>query len=507
MYPEDISPPDSPDTNNEQRIRSRRHTPEISPIAESPNHLVDGPQSLDNHNSHIPILKKTQRFGGAGALFSGWRSRGAGIESPERDSSGTTLTRWDDFSGEPTDSETGKPAQATPGHVRFGSESSPAQGNGSHGRSPSIGSGMMLAGRKASNRIAAQKQVVREEWKGASGRSKIMNPLMDKPLPPGKSITFPAGYKRHPKESGEQESPSANSSCSTQHAMDQPSALSETNRSFDPVDMARKPVPADILTPPATQESAQSVCPSPTDDDRRSPLARNPSNEEMRERPSPTLPDLSPCNSDGEQTSGPIEDKFRAAMHDMQLEGQPASRFSATTYATTAYDSPPATPKISSETVLPVTSPLSILNRKRPIPVAGTPNTKVAARKPTPLETMTSTATDNRNSKALPKRPAEIDAIDRVAMLQAKLDTLRRRRGNLQTVIHELTHVVQPSSIAYDLASRQEIKKTVNSLNTELAEVMKEEHETGLKLHRAWKRRDSKASYEPTSLWVRRVTS
>ena len=67
--------------------------------------------------------------------------------------------------------------------------------------------------------------------------------------------------------------------------------------------------------------------------------------------------------------------------------------------------------------------------------------------------------------------------------------------------------MVQPSSIAYDMASRQEIKRTVEGLNKELAEVVKDEHETGLKLHRALKRDDEFAAYEPTSIWVRRVTS
>jgi hypothetical protein len=96
--------------------------------------------------------------------------------------------------------------------------------------------------------------------------------------------------------------------------------------------------------------------------------------------------------------------------------------------------------------------------------------------------------------------------VDRVAVIEAKLAALHRRQGNLQTVIHELTHVVQPSSIAYDIASRQEIKKTVEGLNTESAAVAKEIYETGMKLHRAWKKRDEQSMFEPTGLWVRRVT-
>jgi hypothetical protein len=122
------------------------------------------------------------------------------------------------------------------------------------------------------------------------------------------------------------------------------------------------------------------------------------------------------------------------------------------------------------------------------------------SRKPTPSEITFDT------SKSLPQSPPEANATDRVSLLEAKLDSLKRREGNLKIVIHELTHVVQPSSIAYDLASRQEIKKTVEGLNAELAAVAQEIHENGLKLHRAMKKRDENSLFEPTGLWVRRVT-
>ena len=49
-------------------------------------------------------------------------------------------------------------------------------------------------------------------------------------------------------------------------------------------------------------------------------------------------------------------------------------------------------------------------------------------------------------------------------------------------------------------------KMKIERLKTEEADVRREEHEIGLRLHRAWKRRDKEAVYEPTGLWVRRVT-
>ena len=68
--------------------------------------------------------------------------------------------------------------------------------------------------------------------------------------------------------------------------------------------------------------------------------------------------------------------------------------------------------------------------------------------------------------------------------------------------------VIQPSSIAYDMASRAEVKKTVKSLEAEMADISKEEHDVGLKLHRAWKKRDEENAWGGGGgLWVRRVTT
>jgi len=101
-----------------------------------------------------------------------------------------------------------------------------------------------------------------------------------------------------------------------------------------------------------------------------------------------------------------------------------------------------------------------------------------------------------------------MEASNRIDALQAKLDDLARRRGNIGTIINELTQVVQPSSITYDLATRSEVKRTVQSLNNELAEIKKEEHDLGLKLLRALKKRDDDDIYsEPSGLWIKRVTS
>ena len=121
-------------------------------------------------------------------------------------------------------------------------------------------------------------------------------------------------------------------------------------------------------------------------------------------------------------------------------------------------------------------------------------------RKPTPSEVP--------SEKALPPNPKEMTAQDRIEMLEAKRNDLVRRRMNINTMINELTQVIQPSSVAYDMAAREEVKKTVASLNNELAEIKKEEHDIGLKILRAWKKRENEDVYgQSSSLWVKRVTS
>lgn len=185
------------------------------------------------------------------------------------------------------------------------------------------------------------------------------------------------------------------------------------------------------------------------------------------------------------------------------------SRFSDTSCSTVANDSPPSTPELNFERRV-ATPASSILSRKKPVQIAGMRSPNVPQRKPTPSEVQISMGLTNKNegiSKPLPKSPPEAQAVTRVASLEAKLETLRRRRANLQTVIQELTSVAQRSPITYDMASRQKMKQTVDGLGKELSEVGREEHETGLQLHRAWKREEQTSSYENSFLWVKRLAS
>lgn len=173
------------------------------------------------------------------------------------------------------------------------------------------------------------------------------------------------------------------------------------------------------------------------------------------------------------------------------LSQEPRSRFSATTYATTEPGSPP-----------PISESFD-----QPLPGIGSRMHQISAknttRKPTPSQMTTVSETGTG-----PQTQPETNITSRIDDIKSKLADLARRKTNIDTMIHELTQVIQPSSIAYDMATRSEVNKTVTSLNNELADIKKEEHELGLKLLRAYKKRDKGDIYanEPT-LWVKRVTS
>ncbi|CAK7217391.1 hypothetical protein SCUCBS95973_003133 [Sporothrix curviconia] len=111
--------------------------------------------------------------------------------------------------------------------------------------------------------------------------------------------------------------------------------------------------------------------------------------------------------------------------------------------------------------------------------------------------------------KNLPLAPPEMTAKDRVAMFNAQLSSLAQRRINIGRSIKQMTELMPTDNLlaAPDVLYKREMeKRKVEGLRTELAEIQREEYEIGLKLHRAYKRLDKNAEYEPTTLWVRRVT-
>ncbi|CEJ56477.1 hypothetical protein PMG11_02682 [Penicillium brasilianum] len=179
-----------------------------------------------------------------------------------------------------------------------------------------------------------------------------------------------------------------------------------------------------------------------------------------------------------------------AAIDDMAQSAQPPSRSGAPSPAGVMYTgsvtgSPDDSPRTSLNLVSTSTEDLpgSIMSRRRPVPI----------------------------SMPISKKPSDDapkDTLGRIEAFEARRDELAKRRFNLETVIHELTRVIQPGSVAYDLAAKAEVKRSVQSIENEIAEIKREEHELGLKVTRAWRRLDERENHgDGSNLWVKRVTS
>ncbi|KAH8808163.1 hypothetical protein F5884DRAFT_752708 [Xylogone sp. PMI_703] len=234
-----------------------------------------------------------------------------------------------------------------------------------------------------------------------------------------------------------------------------------------------------------------------------------------------------------------IERQFRDTFRNVSFPGtfpadpkdtyaEPASRFSVTTYApSTAQTSP--RPSLDASDRPPMPTPPqayttseqqnSILNRRRPKVEESPKATQRKAINASPIKiSMSSSVNVNTPrrvsdvSKSLPKSPAEALAStqDLIASLEAQLENLAVRRGNVTKSIRQMTQLMPTDSLTAPpavLAKREEEKKKVEMLKEEEADIKRQEHEIGLRLHRAWKRRDNDAVYEPTGLWVRRINS
>ncbi|KAK6954309.1 hypothetical protein Daesc_004276 [Daldinia eschscholtzii] len=277
---------------------------------------------------------------------------------------------------------------------------------------------------------------------------------------------------------------------------------------------------------------------------------RVPSNDKaVRRKPAGTPGHQTQQSTSSSVYSQPEMPPAQAPPPDTSLEGwtQPPSRFSVTTYATSEQST--HRESIEEETPSVPTPPQpSILDRKRPV-VSGYEN---SSRNNSPIEPvkisldsyyMTGAGGDSKGSgagkanikknatnslglqdnsskfsittaadKSLPPAPPEtqsLEARDRVAQLDARLRALGNRRINLNTAIKQMTELMPTDHILASDAvvrRREEEKRKVETLRLELADVERESYELGLKLHRAYKRLDRDAEYEPTTLWVRRVT-
>ncbi|KAK8238121.1 hypothetical protein HDK77DRAFT_160723 [Phyllosticta capitalensis] len=143
----------------------------------------------------------------------------------------------------------------------------------------------------------------------------------------------------------------------------------------------------------------------------------------------------------------------------------------------------------------PVPSGRSISSR------AGTPTTNKNL-PPTPALRNLSVATGSSDESA--SGPKTVD------MYQAQVDELYRRRHNITRIIQDLTLSPELTNpLTTDFATKRANERRVKKLEAELADVIREEHDIGMKLHRIRKRQEREEGNDGgmTALWVRRVTT
>ena len=404
--------------------------------------------------------------------------------------------------------------------------------------------------------------VYREPWKGASGRTALVEPVRNVPRP--KHDTGPvAKGKSAVKDSNVHTVVTAPASRSTSA---EPTSPITSTQPLEPTDCPdepikptaplkvgnnksriRTPVTTENLSGPfnprysdATVSSYEPTASDTGDGSRNESKVIPPSSQQQR--PTESLPDTTrhprSQTADDDPTSRfSWTTSATTTPPPKTPEIDPLSRFSWTTYATSVHESPRtmAQRDIDTPSVPPIPYiPNAMAMRKRPMPSQTTDANSISKpkinRKPTPsnitsnrsssLSGTTATATEANKSptttitspadrsKSLPQCPPEIEAKDRIAALEARVEVLIRRRGNINQILKELSNVVQPTSFAYDLATKEEVKKTVKGLEDELSEIRHEEHDIGMSLHRLFKKKEMESNYGySTGLWIKRVTS
>lgn len=457
-------------------------------------------------------------------------------------------TRWDDYSGEPTTSDKGRPSSVKPGQeLSFGGSGS-GSGGGEDEKSgqgrKAIFSGLRerdpAKRRQAMQRIrddAMDGPPEREPWKGASGRAAIPPPVRNDPTAKLKPLQIPKNQNRNQNQNQNQNQQTVNPDT---HKVGTSGASELARQTVRPVVPSRQfeeikptvPLKAGANTPRNMSPTSAAYPPSQFDsrvDRRHSP---SPSSAPPVMPPTETSGSLpTPPGSTSKSPNPPLTTKqqqqhdaaLRSNLANLNLDDQPSSRFSSTTYATTVNESPNSSPRMSVDTDAPPVPemPSPIVMRKRPVPAATKANSlgpisnvKATTRKPTPSDrggrrsSMDSTTTmmTTGTAKDLPAVPP---AMNRLDTLNNELATLSHRRVKINNVLKDLAAVTNPTSIAYDFSTRLQTKATVTKLEEELAEIAREEHEIGLKVMRVRKKLDEQDGNWAGEgvLWVKRVTS
>ncbi|KAK3323658.1 hypothetical protein B0T19DRAFT_401968 [Cercophora scortea] len=608
---EEISPPSSPEPD--ELVVADQHG-DVSPIDEElPNLAQLAVASSRNPRADQRNVKQYQEspqrhLEGNIPMMRRARRNEALASHPPPQNTRQQEPRWDPLTGERTSSPHGHPSQVKPAEFAHGLGITTHISSSAAQKTPpvttsSFGDRVRRMAKKAGGKenrdpdpAAGAFTSSRPGWRGASGRTTIVDPVRDDPqVAP---LRIPDKTRRIISQtSAPVSAPKPHLSLAASRRGQTPPVSpppgSETHAGSEPGlrdTTAAKVVPLSQLSPAATKPYTQGSHGIPS-----SPLSPNLPGGDAPSVAARELARSGLANRSGFPPSSPASPSFSnsprespnairrkpppahanrdhqhqesvSSVYSQQPEAppappphmvndpwvQPASRFSITTYATSAAATPreslddfdhsqhpmPAlsreltenTPGDTFANQYPMSLPFNNNNnesqasRDRKAAITGggaqqTPAAAAAGVNPNLARMRNMSAAERRIStassinKVLPLAPPETtaeEARDRVGMLNAQLVSLGNRRININRSIKQMTELMPTDNLmdSGDVIRKRELERQkVEALKKELSEVQREEYELGLKLHRAYKRLDKNADFEPTTLWVRRVTN
>ncbi|KAF2673970.1 hypothetical protein BT63DRAFT_172447 [Microthyrium microscopicum] len=505
----DVSPPESP---HSYPVQQPHNDGDVSPI--------DNTLESDIH----PAFRTKNKLGGSNIPVPRKNPPVARKVTPRaynRDPN--QPLKWDKYTGEPTSPDKGVDSGVKPESVVAVLERTRA----------ALQSARLRSAPDAAANSATKKVETRPPWKGASGREAVVPPVQDKPgqkLPiPQREVRRPVAMPTPPMSSSPVIARTNEAEHETEHASTsprQPQAI-ETIRPVGTPDRSNAGETSSYAVHPVTNthhpSSTHNAAPIPAD-------AYNP---------------RTPTEDTPRRSDDTIRNNEQRKRSNSRPDDQFDSRFSWTTQATnTTYQghSPPPSPPPPLPTNFPhyssFTNPPadSIMNRRRPVPARTySPPSPVSSpiisnnaprRKPiglglgvstlhptrtssrAPSIHSTTTTTTSGGDKALPPTPQQLASSDHVGQLNAQLDDLRNQRRNLDRILRDLEGPEAKNPLNTTFREEREREKNIVAIKSELNEINMLEHDIGLKLHRANKKREREEGYEGfTTLWVRRVTS
>ncbi|KAL5412155.1 hypothetical protein PMIN06_011274 [Paraphaeosphaeria minitans] len=532
----DVSPPSSPEPDDYQqqnpgqppRFRSMR---DVSPVDENRGREGPSPQG----GSNVSVMRKAPQ-GLRNQENTSTQSFWGGKVAPN------SKVLWDEHSGEPTSGNAGKAARVTPSSYQKGASPPSA-------RLRETGYDVKVTGNSRGNQSLAERANrygtkpapvdtrPREPWSRATGRTEIVKPFKDqpsdKPLNVRKARTTirAAGFDKDASKSLTTNAARVPERADTAPVADNPAIDDDLHeepiKPIAPLKVARTSLSRDVasLTSPHDSGFANPYTYSPVaPTNKQSPTGWI--NEDTQTKTEPARPDPTKPARGLQQATEVTAGSTRGKRTGLD------SRFSWTTYnssTTYQHSSPPSPPppvptsRVPSE---PASAVSAILNRKRPNGVARKPVASFASIAST--ATVNSAVVDSaRNTmifngpsspqaestfststhKALPRPPTELAAAGHVEILESQMENLKVRRNNVYRLLNDLSNMAPPNPMVTGFKRMRLVEQRKKDFADELAEIKREEHDVGLKLHRAWRKREMADPGSESALWIRRVTS